>query len=102
VGIKAFPAVSVDIKFVSFVNLKCKCKIFVGKGHQISPGPLRQSMQPHYCCRGCDTPTGCPLRLEKLEALENLENEPFSEFGWNSFKAIGFSPSLAGKDGILF
>ena len=38
-GIKAFPAVSVDIKFVSFVNLKCKCKIFVGKRCQISPGP---------------------------------------------------------------
>lgn len=37
-GIKDFPAVSVDLKFVSFVNLKCNCKIFVGKGHQISPG----------------------------------------------------------------
>ena len=59
-------------------------------------------MQPHYCCRGCDTPTGCKLPLEKLEVLENLENEPFSEFGWNGLKAIRFSPSLAGKDGILF
>ena len=40
--------------------------------------------------------TGCPLLLEKLE------NEPFSEFGWNSWKTIGFSPTLAGKGGILF
>ena len=37
-GIKAFPAVSVDLKFVSFFNLKCECKIFFGKGRQISPG----------------------------------------------------------------
>ena len=27
---------------------------------------------------------------------------PFSEFGWNSWKTIGFSPALAGKAGILF
>ena len=30
--------------------------------------------------------TGCPLRLEKLEILEKLENEPFSEFGWRAGK----------------
>ena len=40
--------------------------------------------------------------LEKLEMLEKLENEPFSEFDWKSWKAIGFSPALAGKAGILF
>ena len=34
--------------------------------------------------------------------LENLENEPFSEFDWKSWKIIGFSLALAGKDGILF
>ena len=34
--------------------------------------------------------------------LEKLENEPFSEFGWKSWKAIGFSPTLAGKAGVLF
>ena len=35
--------------------------------------------------------TGCPLRLEKLE------NEPFSELGWKSWKTIGFSSALAGQ-----
>jgi len=34
--------------------------------------------------------------------LEKLENELFSEFDWKSWKAIGFSPALAGKAGILF
>ena len=34
--------------------------------------------------------------------LEKLENEPFSEFGWKSWKVIGFSLALAGKAGILF
>ena len=29
-------------------------------------------------------------------------NEPFSEFGWKSWKTIGFSPALAGKARILF
>ena len=38
--------------------------------------------------------TGCPLRLVKLE------NEPFSEFGWKSWKTIR-SPDLAGKAGIF-
>ena len=46
--------------------------------------------------------TGCPLWLEKLEVLEKLEKEPFSEFGWKSWKIIGFSHALAGKGGILF
>ena len=40
--------------------------------------------------------TGSPLRLEELE------NEPFLEFCWKSWKTIGFSPALAGKAGILF
>jgi len=31
--------------------------------------------------------TGCPLQLEMLE---KLENEPFSECGWNSWETIGF------------
>ena len=31
-----------------------------------------------------------------------LENELFSEFGWKSWKTIGFSPALTGKAGILF
>ena len=31
-----------------------------------------------------------------------LENEPFSEFGWKSWKTINFFPALAGKAGILF
>jgi len=44
---------------------------------------------------------GYPLRLEKLEVLEKLEIEPFSEFGWKSWKTIGFSPAVAGKAGIL-
>jgi len=43
-----------------------------------------------------DNFAGCPLRLEMLE------NEPFSEFDWNTWKTIGFSPALAGKAGILF
>ena len=34
--------------------------------------------------------------------LELLEFEPVSEFGWKSWKAIGSSPALAGKAGILF
>ena len=34
--------------------------------------------------------------------MENLENEPFSEFGWRGWKTIGFSPALAEKAGILF
>ena len=42
---------------------------------------------------------GCPLQLEELE---KLENELFSEFGWKSWKIIGFSPDLAGKAGMLF
>ena len=33
--------------------------------------------------------------------LEKLENEPFSEFDWKSWKTIGFSAALAGKAGIL-
>jgi len=41
--------------------------------------------------------TVCPLRLEKLEMFEKLENELFSEFGWSSWKIIGCSPALAGK-----
>ena len=41
----------------------------------------------------------CPLLLE---SLEKLENEPFSEFGWKSWKTMCFSPALAGKAGILF
>ena len=43
--------------------------------------------------------SGCPLRLEMLE---KLENEPFSEFGWKSWETIIFSPTLAGKARILF
>jgi len=43
--------------------------------------------------------TGCPLQLEMLE---KLENEPFSEFSWKSWKTIGFSPALARKAGIVF
>ena len=46
--------------------------------------------------------TGCPLRLEKLEILEILENEPFSEFVWKSWKTIGCSPALAGKAEIFY
>jgi len=46
--------------------------------------------------------TGCPLRLEKLEMLENLENEPISEFGWKSWETIGFPPALIGRARILF
>jgi len=40
--------------------------------------------------------TGCPLWLEMLE------NEPFSECGWKSWKTLGFSSALGGKAGILF
>ena len=40
--------------------------------------------------------------LGSLEMPDKLENEPLSEFRWNSWKAIGFSPALAGKAGILF
>ena len=40
--------------------------------------------------------TGCPLRLEKLE------NGPFSEFGWKSWKIRSYSPASAVKAGILF
>ena len=39
--------------------------------------------------------------MEKLEMLEKLENEPFSEFGWKSWKTIGFSHALAGKAGVF-
>jgi len=42
--------------------------------------------------------TGCPLWLEMME---KLENEPFSEFGWNSWESIGCSSDLAGITGIL-
>ena len=41
---------------------------------------------------------GYPLQLEMLE---KLENEPFSEYAWNSWKTIVFYPALAGKAGIL-
>jgi len=58
-------------------------------------------MQPHYCCWGCDTPTGCPLRLEKLKVLENLENGPFHNLAVENWKTIGFSPALAGKYGVF-
>ena len=37
-----------------------------------------------------------------VEMLKKLENDFFSEFHWKSWKAIGFSPALAGKAGILF
>ena len=30
-------------------------------------------------------------------AGEAMKNEPFSEFGWKSWKTIGFSPASAGK-----
>ena len=40
--------------------------------------------------------------FNELERAGKLENEPFSEFGWKSWKIIGFSPDLAGKAGILF
>ena len=39
--------------------------------------------------------SGCPLQLEMLE------NEPFSNFGWKSWKTVGFSSALAGKAEIL-
>jgi len=42
---------------------------------------------------------GFPLLLE---SREKLENEPLSEFGWKSWKTLCFSPTLAGKAGILF
>ena len=33
--------------------------------------------------------------------LGKLENEPFPEFDWKSWKTIGFSRALAGKAGIF-
>ena len=36
-----------------------------------------------------------------LEELEKLVIEPFSEFGWKSWKTIGFSPALVGTAGIV-
>ena len=38
--------------------------------------------------------------LGNLEMPEKLENESLSEFRWNSWKTIGFSPALARKAGI--
>ena len=47
-----------------------------------------------------------PFKIDQIAGyplwLEKLENEPFSEFDWKSWKTIGFSPALPGKAGILF
>ena len=34
--------------------------------------------------------TGFLLRLEKMEMLEKLEHEPYSEFDWKCWKTTGF------------
>ena len=59
-------------------------------------------MQPHYCCWGCDTPTGCSLQLEKKKVLQNAENGPFQNLAVENWKTISFSPALVGKDGVFF
>ena len=74
----------------------------VGKGHQISPGTPKAIYAATLLLSGVWHPHRVSTPTRKAGSARKSGKWAFSEFGWNSFKAIGFSPSLAGKDGILF
>ena len=54
----------------------------------------------HFCSADNDLNRASNPR-RKTGNAGKLENELFSEFGWKTWKTIGFSPALVGKAGIL-